>query len=88
MQQRPNIPLDRTIPNELMSNQIRIMRRRDEIIRQRQRHIVKHPIVMIGERGIVPREEEGGECGEGPRHVGRRRARRFDFLWGVGDGRW
>ncbi len=54
-------PLDSACSNELVPNQIRVVRRRDVVLRQGTCHVMVDLPVTIGQGWIVARHEEVGE---------------------------
>ena len=58
MQQGSDVPLDGAVAHELVPNEIRIVRGRDVILRQRPRHIVVYPSMLVHKRGVVRRQKE------------------------------
>ena len=53
MQQRAYVPLYGGHPDELMTDEIGVVRRRDEVLGYRSRHIVPYIAMVVREHGVV-----------------------------------
>jgi hypothetical protein len=58
MQKSADVALDRTRANELVAGEIRVMRGRNKVIRERTRHIMPYFAKLVNEGGIVRRQKE------------------------------
>ena len=57
MKQGADVALNRADADQLMPDEVRVVRARDEVLRQRARHVV----LLVVERGVVRRREERHE---------------------------
>ena len=58
MKESANVALDGADAHELMSDEVCVMRRRNEVLRDRPRHILPDRLTLLRKRGVVGRVEE------------------------------
>jgi len=60
-EERANVPFHSAITNQLMTDEVRVVRARDEVVRDRQRHILGNILVVVCKDRVVGRCQEGSK---------------------------
>lgn len=62
LEESADVALDGAVPNELVSDQVRVVRARDKVLGQRASHVVRDLGRWLGERAVVGRRQERREA--------------------------
>ena len=88
-----DVPFERTAADELVADEVRIVRARDVVLRQRPVHVLPDLAMLIREGRILTRDEESRERRDAPQRrrrprcaLSRRYRRKLHGPVGPGDG--
>lgn len=74
-EQRADVALERARADELVADEVCVVRARDIVLAHRPAHVVPHLAVLVRKRCVLPRHKEARESANGPERVLARRLR-------------